>query len=367
MTASSASRSRVRPWGQRAGGDACGAGWRQVPKGPGSEPLGYWPETPPHTHPPAPGTGNKAGGAARRGGALGWPDPRGSSLGGSAGLPHRDTCPSSEARSPLQPSTGVAARTPGRFLAGSCGRLPPSSLPSAVEGHHHWCSGPTRPRYPSCSLSQTPPSDVRGGSQGHRASPTTQAACLLWMMTAGSSAGVTLGTTAADLAGAVVCRAGPGGRDFWWVWPGREQGLRRASGPVHSYREVDSGGHPVKVIPERLEAVDVRGEVLRPGLGEDSPGCPQHPVGLEGLLQVLGQAAAVVDDGTELLHLWASGSAAGAGGPVWGWVDPPSRAKAARQAHTPTGQPVCSSIMESTCTGELQVGSPVGPCSSYTL
>lgn len=57
------------------------------------------------------------------------------------------------------------------------------------------------------------------------------------------------------------------------------------------------------MIPERLEAVDVRGEVLRPGLGEDGPGCPQHPVGLEGLLQVLGQAAAVVDDGTELLHL----------------------------------------------------------------
>lgn len=134
----------------------------------------------------------------------------------------------------------------------------------------------------------------------------------------------------------------------------------KASGPVHPYREVDRGGHPVKVIPERLEAVDVRGEVLRPALGEDSPGCPQHPVGLEGLLQVLGQAAAVVDDSTELLHLWASGSAAGAGGPVWGWVDPPSRAKAARQARTPTGQPVCSSIMESTCTGELQGGEPSG-------
>ena len=150
-----------------------------------------------------------------------------------------------------------------------------------------------------------------------------------------------------------------GGRDLW-VWPGREQGLRRASGPVHPYREVDSGGHPVKVIPERLEAVDVRGEVLRPGLGEDGPGCPQHPVGLEGLLQVLGQAAAVVDDGTELLHLWAPGNAAGAGGPVWGWADPPRWAKAARQARAPTGRPVCSSIVESMYAGELQGGEPSG-------
>ena len=188
-----------------------GPGWGRVPKGPEVlSRLVPGPETPPHTHPPAPGTGNKAGGTACRGGALGWPDPGGSSLGGSAGLPPLGTCPSSEARSPLQPSTGVAARTPGRFLAGSCGRLPPSSLPSPAEGQHHRCSGPTRPPYPSCSLSQTPPSDACGGSQGHRASPATQATCLLWMMTAASSAGVTPGTTAADLADAAVCRAGPG-------------------------------------------------------------------------------------------------------------------------------------------------------------
>ena len=66
---------------------------REVPERPGSELLGYWARDPSTHHPPAPGTGMKAAGAARRAGALGWPDPGGSSLGGSAGSPHLGTGP----------------------------------------------------------------------------------------------------------------------------------------------------------------------------------------------------------------------------------------------------------------------------------
>lgn len=78
-----------------------------------------------------------------------------------------------------------------------------------------------------------------------------------------------------------------------------------------SYREVGSGGHPVKACPEGLQVVDMGREVPRPVSGEDGLGRPQHPVGLEGLVQVPGQAAAVVDDGTELLHLQRRGSGRG--------------------------------------------------------
>lgn len=153
--------------------------------------------------------------------------------------------------------------------------------------------------------------------QGHGASPATQAACLPWITMAVSSAGITPGPQPRTLQIPGSAGQGWGGWDFLWAWLAREQGLRRASGPVHPYREVGGGGQPVKVIPERLEAVNVGGEVPRPGLGEDGPGCPQHPVGLEGLLQVLGQAAAVVDDGPQLLHLWAPGPCCG-GDPLWG-------------------------------------------------
>ena len=129
-------------------------------------------------------------------------------------------------------------------------------------------------------------------------------------------------TTAPDLADAGVCRAGLG----WVGLPvgvaGQRAGAQKGLRACPPYREVGGGGQPVKAIPERLEAVDVGGEVPRPGLGEDCPGCPQHPVGLEGLLQVLGQAAAVVDDGPQLLHLWAPGPCCGRG-PLRGWADPP--------------------------------------------
>lgn len=187
--------------------------------------------------------------------------------------------------------------------------------------------------------------------QGHGASPATQAACLPWMMTATSSAGVTPGPQPWTLQMPGSAGQGWGGWGFLWVWPVREQGLRRASWSVHPYREVGGGGHPVKAIPERLEAVDVGGEVPRPGLGEDSPGRPQDPVGLEGLLQVLGQAAAVVDDGPELLHLWAPGPCCRRG-PLRGWADPPPHPCPGLPGRR---MPPWAASLE---------GSPAGPCFS---
>lgn len=93
------------------------------------------------------------------------------------------------------------------------------------------------------------------------------------------------------------------GRPGCWAGPTPRgpTGALRALPAAH--REVGCGGHPVKAGAEGLEAVNVGREVPRPVFGEHSSGRPQHPVGLEGLLQVPGQAAAVVDDGPELLHL----------------------------------------------------------------
>lgn len=82
--------------------------------------------------------------------------------------------------------------------------------------------------------------------------------------------------------------------------------------------------------------VDMGREVVRPVFGEHSLGCPQHPVGLEGLLQVPGQAAAIGDDCSQLLHLQGQGSSCGR--------RPPARAAGRVQPHTSSRFPAAAPV-----------------------